>query len=509
MKNRHLYVVTGALIVVGLGLFLYKTIGLGLPVAPDARVPTWEIEARIAFDGDGGPAKMTMHLPRPAGPFTVVNQNFVAPGYGLSAEAQESNRLAVLSIRAAQGRQQLYYRFIVHRAAGREAWESPDPPSVFRPNWTGAKLAAAEAIVAAARPRSADNATMASEVIRRLSLGATESNARALLDTDASDANRVAIASGVLGLAGVPARSVHGIDLDAPRRHAPYVHWLEVHTPGGWIGYLVEPTAPKAPPSYYPWWRGPRTMARVEGGSNLAVSISSVRALEHAVQSALKIGEIKHKDLIAFSLFSLPVEIQQTFRILLVIPLGVLVLVILRNVVGFTTFGTFMPVLIALSFRETRLVAGIVLFIVVVGTALAIRLYLESLKLLVVPRLAAVLIVVVAIMAGLSVVAFQLGFYRALSVALFPMVILTMTVERMSVIWDERGAMEALKQGAGSLAVAIICYGVMSSDVAGHLLFVFPELLLALLGATMLLGRYSGYRLTELRRFRELAKPRQ
>jgi hypothetical protein len=36
--------------------------------------------------------------------------------------------------------------------------------------------------------------------------------------------------------------------------------------------------------------------------------------------------------------------------------------------------------------------------------------------------------------------------------------------------------------------------------------FVFPELLLVLLAATLLLGRYYGYRLLELPRFKVLAR---
>ena len=39
-----------------------------------------------------------------------------------------------------------------------------------------------------------------------------------------------------------------------------------------------------------------------------------------------------------------------------------------------------------------------------------------------------------------------------------------------------------------------------------HLIFVFPELLLVLFALTLVLGRYSGYRLTELFRFRALAR---
>ena len=38
-----------------------------------------------------------------------------------------------------------------------------------------------------------------------------------------------------------------------------------------------------------------------------------------------------------------------------------------------------------------------------------------------------------------------------------------------------------------------------------HLIFTFPEMLLVILSIVLLAGRYTGYRLTELRRFRELS----
>ncbi len=85
------------------------------------------------------------------------------------------------------------------------------------------------------------------------------------------------------------------------------------------------------------------------------------------------------------------------------------------------------------------------------------------------------------------------------------MVILAMTIERMSVVWEERGSADAIKQGLGSLLVAVICYVVMDLDQVRHLVVVFPETLLVVLAATLLLGRYTGYRLLELLRFRELA----
>ena len=203
-----------------------------------------------------------------------------------------------------------------------------------------------------------------------------------------------------------------------------------------------------------------------------------------------------------YSLFSLPVSVQNVYRVLLMVPIGAFLIVILRNVVGIKTFGTFMPILISLAFRETELIWGMILFSLLIFLGLLIRFYLEYLKLLMVPRLAAVLIIVIILMAFVSVFSHKLGFDRGLSVALFPMVILAMTIERMSLVWEELGPTEALVQGFGSLAVAALGYLCMSSRYLEHLIFVFPELLLVVLAMTLLLGRYTGYRLTELWRFR-------
>jgi hypothetical protein len=255
-----------------------------------------------------------------------------------------------------------------------------------------------------------------------------------------------------------------------------------------------------------PWWQGTQLLNRVQGGDRPQATLSVNLNQEEAIRAATESGRIKSPLLLEFSLFRLPVHTQAVYHVLLLIPVGAFLLVILRNVVGIKTFGTFMPVLIALAFRETQLLWGIILFSVVVGLGLSIRLYLEHLKLLVVPRLASVLFVVVLLMALLSILTHKLGMERGLSVALFPMVILTMTIERMSIVWEERGAVEALQQGLGSLIVAAIAYFIMTIKLVEHLTFVFPELLLVLLAGTLLLGRYYGYRLLELRRFKQLIK---
>ena len=77
----------------------------------------------------------------------------------------------------------------------------------------------------------------------------------------------------------------------------------------------------------------------------------------------------------------------------------------------------------------------------------------------------------------------------------------------MCILWDERGAAEAIKSGVGSLLAAVIVFSVMNQSDVQYLMFAFPELLLVLLALVLWFGQYRGYRLMELFRFKALAGP--
>jgi hypothetical protein len=385
--------------------------------------------------------------------------------------------------------------------------EPPPKPLIPRKkelDFEGVYLEASKALITEVREKSADINSLVTGLLKRLNSKEPGDNEALLLGKKATVQKKVDLAIQLLTLEGIHARAVHGIRLEEKRSKAPVVRWLEVYEKDRWISY--EPTygVQGIPEDYLAWWRGDEKLVQAEGIKKLHVSLSVVRTEEATLQIAVKKGIVKKPILLDFSLFSLPVQTQAVYRVILIVPIGVLFLVILRNVIGIRTFGTFMPVLIALSFRETQLLWGIFLFSTLIGIGLLIRLYLEHLKLLVVPRLAAILMVVIGLMAFLSVLTTKIGLERGISVALFPMVVLAMTIERMSIIWEELGAMDAIKQGIGSLIAATIAYLIMSIKYVEHLMFVFPEILLILLAATILLGRYSGLRLLELHRFKAL-----
>jgi hypothetical protein len=502
----RVWVLALVLVLIGGGIFLYKWRGLGYPLQSQEETRIWTVEAMLQFDAGkrAMPVRATLFVPSLTPGFAILDENFVSRGFGFTTRYVNGGRQVQWAIRRATGPQTLYYRAMVYKDPARAEDDStppfPTPPVLDEPLST-----AVDELVAQVREQSADASSFAVELLKRLGNASTDQNVSLLLGGKADPTSRARAAVTVLAAARIPARLMRGLNLVDRERQAGVLPWLEVHDGERWLYFDPVTGAERLPENFLAWWRGEEPLYSMDGGSRTSVRFSVQRNETDAVAIAERRAQGWQSRIPDFSLFSLPIQTQAVYGVLLMIPLGALVVVILRNVVGITTFGTFMPVLVALAFRETQVLAGVILFSLVVVLGLLFRFFMEDLRLLLVPRLASVLIIVVLLMAVISIVSHQLGLDMGLSIGLFPMVILTMTIERMSIVWEERGPTEAIQQGVGSLIVAAICYTVMEIDLLKHLFFVFPELLLWVLAITLLLGRYSGYRLLELVRFKSFA----
>lgn len=486
-----------------MGICYYKVVHFGFPLSPDDQAEIWTVEARVEFIAQGGPAKVRFEIPHTPPGFVVLDEDFVSSNYGLATEKNAVNRQALWAVRRVRDKQALYYRIQLLPSQEAAVARKPSRPSYpAKPDYAEPERSAVTALLDHVRGESADIASFTRELLLRLNDPAPEENVLLLRQEGAKHEVWVRTIIRILAGARIPARMVYVLPLRDGVRHGTLEPWLEVHNEQEWIAFNPFTAEQGFPSNVLVWYVGNHPMVEISGGRKVKVEFSMARETSALLGVALQRAKIMGSAIVDFSLFSLPIQAQNTYRILLLVPIGAFVMVVLRNFVGIRTFGTFMPILIALAFRETELLWGILMFTGLVAVALTLRLYLEKLRLLLVPRLSAVLIIVILLMAGISVVSHKLGLERGLSVALFPMVILTMTIERMSLVWEEKGPGDALLDGLGTLLVAVVGYVVMSSKQLGYMVFVFPELLLALLAVTLLAGRYQGYRLVELWRFR-------
>jgi alpha-L-glutamate ligase-like protein len=386
VSRFHLYFLCALLTVSSLGLFLYKALALRFPLVPGGEESIWHVEAQVTFTAKGRSTKVRLFLPQSNERFSVVNESFISRGYGLTTKKTGANRQATWSTRRAGGRQTLYYRSTVRRVEIKDSLEAEKEPAIIDSGFEGSFLEAAQSLIAAIRQQSADLDSFVSELLQHLRAGRSEESIRLLLGPEASTEKAIEAAVRILAEARVAARSVHGILLEPDNRDAPLRHWLEVYDRGRWRAYDFSSGGEGIPEERLAWWRGPDPLGDVQGGQRFHVVLSVAVNQEEAIRSAMERARLANPALLEFSLFRLPIQTQSVYRVLLLIPLGAFLVVLFRNVVGVSTFGTFMPVLIALAFRETQLLWGIALFSLMVGLGLAFRFYLDRLKLLLVPR---------------------------------------------------------------------------------------------------------------------------
>jgi hypothetical protein len=113
---------------------------------------------------------------------------------------------------------------------------------------------------------------------------------------------------------------------------------------------------------------------------------------------------------------------------------------------------------------------------------------------------------VIAIISLFSVLSFRFGLNAGLQITFFPMIILSWTIERMSILWEEEGPKEVLIQGGGSMLTAVLAYLAMNNPWIRHITFNFLGVQLILMAFILMLGNYTGYRLLELRRFKPVTE---
>ncbi len=236
-----------------------------------------------------------------------------------------------------------------------------------------------------------------------------------------------------------------GLQLEDGRRRQSINPMVEVWDGVKWQLFDIQTGQEGKPDDILVWNQQGHSLLDVIGGRNSNISFSII-AQDITPQQATR-EKVQSEDLLNFSIHSLPVEEQAMFKTIMLVPIGALVVVFLRIIVGLKTSGTFMPVLIAVAFVQTQLVTGILGFLLIVGTGLVIRSYLSRLNLLLVARISAVIITVIMIISVFTVVAFKIGLVEGLSITFFPMIILSWTIERMSILWEEEGAKEVLIQG--------------------------------------------------------------
>ena len=198
---------------------------------------------------------------------------------------------------------------------------------------------------------------------------------------------------------------------------------------------------------------------------------------------------------------------QETVVLLLMLPIVATVIALARQIIGIKGFGIYTPLIISFAFLATGLKYGLALFMTILLVGTLIRLLVKKLRLLYLPRMAIVLTSVALAILLLFLEGAYSGRKGLIAASIFAVLIMVTLVEKFIVAQIERGARGAIILTSETLLLSIICYWIASWLWLQNLVLLYPLwIILGAIAVNIFLGKWTGLRLLEYWRFREVIK---
>jgi len=196
----------------------------------------------------------------------------------------------------------------------------------------------------------------------------------------------------------------------------------------------------------------------------------------------------------------------ETIYLILALPFIATLIAAFRQLIGIKSFGIYTPLVLTFAFLAMGIKYGLAIFIVIFITGTAVRYILKNFRLLYMPRMAIALTVIsLAILALLAAG----GYFQRTGLAsasILPILILITLIEKFISTQVEKGFRTAALLSIETLAISIAGYYFIVWEQFKNLVLEHPEYILLLFIINIFLGRWTGIRLSEYLRFREVIK---
>lgn len=481
----------------------YKIKVWGFSIIPNEKSEVWTIDAHISFKPTGKPIEVSLAIPPADGGYKILSEDVIANGY--EAEKDDKNNRMIIKSSPHKGKQNIYYRIMIYdNKYIKGKLRDEQQPKVNKPVFENEQQEGlVEEIWSIA---DSQEGTPAERIIKTVGASILPPEVDAFLPIKTT---RQVLAEKIIYLLAyknIAARIVRGVKLNEKKQSSSADLMLEVYEGGKWVVYNLKTGETGIPKDFVLFQRGGVSLLDVSGGVDSQIKFSVIKSAISSFKMAGRRAKYENSHLFNYTIYNLPMLEQNTLKWLMIFPLAILLVVIMRNIIGISTMGTFTPMLISMSLIKTGFVYGLVCYAIIVALGLIIRTTLSRLNLLLVPRISAVVIFVILIMQVLTIIGYQYGLGIMLSAVFFPIIITAWIIERASITWEEEGAKNATKQIINTSLVAVFTYFVISNKYILNLMFAFNEWNLVILFIVMLIGTYTGYRVVELKRFAPLIR---
>ncbi len=224
--------------------------------------------------------------------------------------------------------------------------------------------------------------------------------------------------------------------------------------------------------------------------ANPISDLTPLNAIQHGIRNAVNMG--------------VPANM---LVLLLLFPVIASIIAASRHIIGLEGFGVYTPAVLSVALLSTGIVTGLLLFASILVLITVGRMFVKRLKLQYLPRTALLLWFVSIGVFGMLLAApylLRVGIDLA-SVTIFPLLVLILLSENFTEVTFSSSQSRAVELTIETVALAVASTLLIRTETIQNMVILNPEItMLIVFVANILVGRYTGLRVSEYFRFKSL-----
>lgn len=193
-----------------------------------------------------------------------------------------------------------------------------------------------------------------------------------------------------------------------------------------------------------------------------------------------------------------------TVYLILLTPILALLVSFVRVVIGLPTLDMLVPIALSFAFVAVGIEVGLLVLLAILFAAYLAKKSLSGFRIMFYPkRSLSMFFLATAVFAALTI-GLVLQFEQILSLSIFPVLILMLLGDLIVSVQLHKSSQETLLITGTTIAIGLIGFFIATSNVIQNTLILYPELVLLVIPANILIGRYFGLRVLEVFRFNKV-----
>ncbi len=195
-----------------------------------------------------------------------------------------------------------------------------------------------------------------------------------------------------------------------------------------------------------------------------------------------------------------------TIILILLLPVLATIVVGFRYIIGLSGIGLLVPIALSITLLATGVTPGLIMLATILFASFVSRSILKKIRIMQMPKTALSMLVVAILLLSALTISSVYGIIDVRNLSIFPVLLLILLSDRIVTLFLERELEETIQTTLITLVLGILGFLLLSWQQLRTLILLYPEFILLLIPANIIIGRYFGLRITEYLRFKPILK---